>query len=62
MQKFRNRTFHNRKEAGAYLIPSHKDFILVMYFVFQMNRYILFNTKSLGRKEKGDIIEDNHRC
>ena len=62
MHKVRNRTFHNRKKARAYLILSHKDFILVKYFVVQMNRYILFKAKSLGRKELGDIIEDNTRC
>lgn len=62
MHKVRNRTFHNRKEARAYLIPSYKDFILVKYFVFQMNRYIFFKAKSLGRKELGDITEDNTRC
>lgn len=56
------RTFHNRKEARAYLIPSHKDFILVKYFVFQMNRDILFKAESWGRKELGDITEDNTRC
>lgn len=54
ISKYRNlrheTTFHNRKEAQAYLKPSHKDFILMNYFVWQMNRYILFNAESLGRR------------
>lgn len=62
MQEFRNETKHFTIGKKLKLISFSRGSILVKYFVFHTNRYILFNAKCLGRREKGDIMEYDHGC
>lgn len=51
-------TIEKKLEPFSFLVTR----ISILYLVFQINRYILFNAKSLGRKGVDDPVKNNQRC